>query len=102
MDLQPFHAYLDRTMLRRFLTLLAMLTGFAVLAAPVQARQAPESAAACEAVEAAMATDVAATYGIEISSVTAGRGAPIALPLPVIDTLRLAPTVALRIDRSRE
>jgi len=102
MDLQPFRAYLERTMLRRFLTLLAMLTGFAVIGAPVQAQPAPEATAACEACEYITLSDACDVYARQIAPVRISSAVAI-VPLDIpVEPPRLAPPVQLRIDRSHE
>lgn len=102
MDLQPFHAYLDRIMLRRFLTLLAMLTGFAVIGAPVQAQPTQEAAAACEAFELVALPDASDLHAQQAAPVRICSAVAIVPVTDAVESPRLAPPVQLRIDRSHE
>ncbi len=101
MDLLGNPPYLGDTMMRRFLTLLAVLSGFAVIGAPVQAQPAQGAAAACEASafadQSLQATPAAIANGMASKrSLTSAfpHAEPAALFCPE------APPVRLRIDRA--
>ena len=103
MDLQAWRHYLGPTMLRRLLTYLALLCGFAVLGAQVHAAAPADTAASVEA-SVSCAGDAA-------SEIFGTHKAPSLAAVPVsVERLQIEAasaagrpaTVRLRIDRARE
>lgn len=102
MDLSRQRPYLGGTMLRRLLTLLALLTGFAVIGAPVQAQPSTNAPATCEAsihpadlAVAGIPAEIARKQ--PLSADPAGWGSAVA-----VGDIVPSPAVLLRVDRARE
>lgn len=95
-------AYLTRTMLRRLLTLLAIISGFTAMAAPASARVAAlEEAQVQLAGESQQACRIVEAEQLSVARQGVKQGAVIlrcrARALAVI-----TPTVQLSVDRARE
>ena len=103
MDLHGKRHYLGHTMLRRVLTFLAVLCGFAVLGAPVHASAPADAAASVEASASYDGETAGEVFGAQTAPALRARPVTVErLKIEAAAPVGKPATVRLRIDRARE
>ncbi len=103
MDLLSKASYLDGTMMRRLLTLLAVLTGFAVIGEPVQAQPSQSAATMCETFAQSAAALCATPAELAQAIAVGPRQNAVFSGVRLAEWSAPAPApIYIRIDRARE